>query len=78
VNWGVLIVAVLTFLSSLLGYLSTRQKIKAVDGKVDGVHELVNSQHDDLVDRLDKSERRGTQLTGTLNDAGVQVPDPPA
>ena len=68
-NWGVLIVAVLTFLSSLLGYLSTRQKIKAVDGKVDGVHTLVNSQHDDLVNRV-------TQLTGTLNDANVDVPAP--
>jgi hypothetical protein len=85
VNWGVLIVATLGFLSSLLGYLATRQKISkvdgkvdTVDGKVDGVHELVNSQHDDLVDRLDKSERRGTQLTGTLNAAGVQVPDPPS
>jgi hypothetical protein len=67
-NWGVLIVAVLTFLSSLLGYLSTRQKIKAVDGKVDGVHTLVNSQHADLVNRV-------TQLTGTLNEANVDIPD---
>lgn len=70
-NWGTLIVAVLTFLSSLLGYLATRQKIKAVDGKVDHVGHLVNSQHDDLVNRV-------TQLTGTLNDANVDVPAPPS
>ena len=70
-NWGVLIVATLGFLSSLLGYLSTRLKIKAVDGKVDHVGHLVNSQHDDLVNRVN-------QLTGTLNDANMDVPAPPS
>jgi hypothetical protein len=70
-NWGVLIVATLGFLSSLLGYLATRQKISKVDTKVDGVHTLVNSQHDDLVNRV-------TQLSGTLNAAGVDIPEPPS
>ena len=70
-NWGVLIVAGLTFLTSVMGYLSTRLKIKAVDGKVDRVGHLVNSQHDDLVNRVN-------QLTGTLNDANMDVPAPPS
>jgi hypothetical protein len=72
-EWLALAVAALTFGTSLLGYLQSREnrrKIDAVDGKVEGVHTLVNSQHDDLVNRVG-------QLTGTLNDAGVQVPETP-
>jgi hypothetical protein len=74
VNWGTLIVAALTFLTALLTYLSSRsnkQSISKVDTKVDGVRTLVDGNHHDLVDRV-------SQLTGTLNDANVDVPAPPS
>jgi hypothetical protein len=74
VSWLVFAGIVLTFLTSVVGFLQSRQnkaKIKVVDTKVEGVHVLVNSQHDDLVDRV-------TQLTETLERADVEVPDPPA
>lgn len=62
-NWGVLAVAVLTFLTAVFGYLSTRRKIREV-------HVLVNSQLHTVLDRV-------TQLTETLQDADVDVPEPP-
>lgn len=59
-NWGVLAVAVLTFLTAVIGYLSTRKKIAEV-------HVLVNSQLHEVLDRV-------TVLTSALDKAGVEVP----
>jgi hypothetical protein len=53
---------VTSLLAALLGLWNNR--------KIVSVHALVNRQHDDLVDRAD-------QLTGALNDAGVDVPRNP-
>lgn len=66
-NWGVLAVAVLTFATSVLGYLSTRKKIA-------DVHVLVNSNLTKVMDRLGISQDRSAQLTKTLEQAGVDVP----
>lgn len=70
-NWGVLAVAVLTFLTALLGYLSTRRKISAV-------HVLVDGNLSKVMAKLGIEQDRSAQLEGTLQDAGVDVPPPPA
>jgi hypothetical protein len=62
-DWIQLAGFLVTLVTVILGYLSTR-------GKVRQVHTLVNSQHDDLVQRTD-------QLTDSLLNAGVAVPDNP-
>lgn len=70
-NWGVLAVAVLTFLTAVFGYLSTRRKINEV-------HVLVDGNLSKVMAKLGIERDRSAQLTGTLQDAGVDVPDPPA
>jgi hypothetical protein len=69
-SWGVLAVAVLTFLTSVVGYLSTRRKIAAV-------HVLVNSNLTKVMDRLGIEQDRTAQLRDSLKDAGVDVPEHP-
>jgi hypothetical protein len=70
-NWGVLFVAVLTFLTALLGWLSTRKRLDDVQVKVDGnlskVTELWQAE-----------QARSAQLATTLRAADVEVPDPPS
>jgi hypothetical protein len=63
VKWFVLAGVVLTFLTAVIGFLQTRRKLTEI-------HVLVNSQLHDVLTRV-------TQLTGTLEAAGVDVPDPP-
>jgi hypothetical protein len=63
VSWLVLAGVVVTFVTSVIGFLSTRRKVAEV-------HVLVNSQLHDVLDRV-------SQLTVTLEAAGVDVPDPP-
>jgi hypothetical protein len=71
VNWGVLIVAVLTFLTAVLTWLSTRKKI-------DAIHVLVDGNMSKVLKALGVSQDRSAQLTETLTAADVKVPDPPA
>jgi hypothetical protein len=71
VNWGVLAVAVLTFLTALLGWLSTRKKI-------DDIHVLVDGNMSKVLKALGASQDRSAQLTETLTAADVEVPKPPA
>jgi hypothetical protein len=54
-----IVTAALSFAAAALGAWNSR--------KIKGVHTLVNSQHDDLVNRQD-------QLTTALQDANVAVP----
>jgi hypothetical protein len=63
VSWVVLAGIVITFVTSVVGFMSTRRKVAEV-------HVLVNSQLHDVLDRV-------AQLTLTLEGAGVDVPDPP-
>jgi hypothetical protein len=60
-------------ITAILGYLSTRNKVKAVDDKVTKVHKAVNGQ-------LDRQLTYNGQLAATLTASGVTVPpqDPPA
>lgn len=48
-----------------------RRDVRAAQAEVHVIHELVNSQHDDLVARVE-------QLTRALERAGVRVPSDPA
>jgi len=63
-SWLVLAGLVVTFLTALIGWWSTRSKIQQV-------HVLVNSQLKTVLDRVD-------QLTGTLHGAGIEIPPAPA
>jgi hypothetical protein len=64
---SILVTAILGVLSSLLTLVTSYKQNKSLldQGKV--THDLVNSQHDDMVNRE-------TQLTRTLTDADVPVP----
>lgn len=62
-SWLVLAGILVTFVTSVVGFLSTRRKVAEV-------HVLVNSQLHDVLDRV-------SQLTVTLEAAGVDVPDAP-
>jgi 1-aminocyclopropane-1-carboxylate deaminase/D-cysteine desulfhydrase-like pyridoxal-dependent ACC family enzyme len=53
----------LTLAGVIIGYAQTRRKVAEI-------HVLVNSQLHEVLDRV-------TQLTVTLEDAGVPVPDKP-
>jgi hypothetical protein len=53
----------LTLAGVIIGYAQTRRKVAEI-------HVLVNSQLHEVLDRV-------TQLTVTLEDAGVAVPEPP-
>jgi DNA anti-recombination protein RmuC len=64
VNWIILATAVLGFLSAALAALQGRQN----KAKIAEVHVLVNSQFRAVLDRV-------AQLTGTLEQAGVAVPE---
>jgi hypothetical protein len=67
----VLVGIILTFATSVLGFLAARdarKKVGVVDGKVAEVHVLVNQQLTDVVTRV-------SQLTSTLEAAGVAIPD---
>ena len=61
--WLTLAGVVLTFATSVLGFVVSLRKIQAV-------HVLVNSQLHDVLMRV-------TQLTDTLHSAGVDVPAAP-
>jgi len=64
---------VLTFLTALVGWLSSRgnaKKLTKQTGQLAEVHVLVNSRLKTVVERVD-------QLVTTLQVAGVPVPDPP-
>lgn len=63
-NWLALGGVVLTFLTALLGFWRLLRKVAEV-------HVLVNSQLKTVLDRV-------SQLTGTLEEAGVDVPVPAA
>jgi hypothetical protein len=62
-QWLVFAGILVTFLTSVVGFLSTRRKVAEV-------HVLVNSQLHDVLDRV-------AQLTGALEHAGVDVPPKP-
>jgi hypothetical protein len=55
-GWLALATSTATLVSTLVGVRATRK-----------VHTLVNSQHDDLVNRA-------TQLTNSLHTAGIEIP----
>jgi hypothetical protein len=63
VNWIVLAGIVLTFATSLVGFISTRRKVAEV-------HVLVNSQLHTVLERV-------AQLTAALHSADVPVPPAP-
>ena len=65
-GWPELAVVILTFLTALTGYVQTRRNT----AKISEVHVLVNSQLTAVVDRV-------AQLTGTLRDAGLDIPPEP-
>lgn len=54
-----------------LGFLAILLIMAAFRKDVSTIHHLVNSQHDDLVDRVQ-------QLTDALLSSGSEVPKPPA
>jgi hypothetical protein len=62
------LVGLATALTTLILVFQSRKKIKAVDQKVEEVHELTNSQLTTVLDRV-------TLLTKTLQDAGVRIPE---
>lgn len=62
-NWFVLAGVVITFATSVVGFVSTRRKVSEV-------HVLVNSQLHAVLERV-------TQLTAELERADVPVPPPP-
>ena len=63
-QWLVLAGIVITFATSLVGLWQTRTNQR----KIGEVHVLVNSQLHAVLDRV-------AQLTETLTEAGVDVPD---
>jgi hypothetical protein len=65
-RWLVLAGLILTFLTAVLGFLQSRRNTS----KIAEVHVLVNAQLHAVLDRVE-------QLTGTLKDAGVDVPSKP-
>jgi hypothetical protein len=71
VNWGVLAVAVLTFLTAVVGYLGTRRQLNSVQVKVDGNLSKVT-------DLWQAEQARSAQLAKALERADVEVPKPPA
>lgn len=64
------VLVVLTGIAVLLAVVSDHRVTMSLRKDVEVVHGLINSQHTDLVDRID-------QLTNTLNAAGVAVPPDP-
>ena len=66
-QWLVLAGILVTFATSLVGLWQTRTNQR----KIGEVHVLVNSQLHAVLDRV-------AQLTETLTEAGVDVPDPGA
>jgi hypothetical protein len=71
VNWDhieTLATALLTFLTSVGGFLYLFRKVQAV-------HVLVNSNLTKVMDKLGIEQERSGQLTNTLTEAGVPVPD---
>jgi hypothetical protein len=70
-NWGVLAVAVLTFLTAVVGYLGTRRQLNSVQVKVDGNLSKVT-------DLWQAEQARSAQLAKALERADVEVPKPPA
>jgi len=54
-----------------LGFLAVLLIMAAFRKDVSTIHHLVNSQHDDLVDRVQ-------QLTDALLSSGAEVPKPPS
>jgi hypothetical protein len=69
-SYLVLAGVVLTFLTALVSWLSTRGKAKKIATSIGEVHVLVNAQLTAVVARVD-------QLVTTLKTAGVPVPEPP-
>lgn len=63
----VLVTVMLGFVSSLLGFITTYQQNKRLFEQGEATHTLVNSQHDEIVKRVNL-------LTNTLEDANVTVP----
>jgi hypothetical protein len=63
VSWVVLAGIIITFVTSVAGLAGLRRKVQEV-------HVLVNSQLTTVLERV-------TQLTGSLEAAGIDVPDPP-
>lgn len=62
-QWLQFITGLLTFLAVVLGYLSTRKKVREV-------HVLVNKNNDDLADRVD-------QLGQSIQEQGGKIPPVP-
>lgn len=61
------VAVILGFISNLLSFETNRRQFQRLVIKADATHELVNSQHDNIVARVD-------QLTNTLVEADVPVP----
>jgi hypothetical protein len=66
-SYLVLAGVLVTFLTAVLGFLATRQKIGEVEHKAEEIHVLVNSQLQAVVARV-------SQLIDALEHAGVAVP----
>jgi uncharacterized membrane protein len=73
-KWVILAGVILTFLTAVFGawqaWLNRR--------RIEEVHVLVNSNMTKVLDRLGVSQGRSAQLEGSMKDAGMEVPDPPA
>jgi hypothetical protein len=70
-DWIQLAGVALNLIGLLSGWLSLRSHQKQLATGQDEIHVMVNS-------KLDAALARGVQLTGTLKDAGVDVPKAPA
>lgn len=70
-NWlGSHLVGILTFLTALSGFLLTFRRVKAI-------HVLVNSNLDKVMIHLSIEQDRTKQLTNSMKEAGIEVPDSP-
>jgi c-di-AMP phosphodiesterase-like protein len=64
-------IVVLGIVAILIVLQSVNQRVQVVSDELDTVHTMVNSSHDEMLDRVD-------QLIEALSDAGVAIPPNPA
>jgi hypothetical protein len=62
---------------AVLGYLATRRSVGRVRDDVGQVRDDVGQVHELVNNRSDRQDQRIEQLSGTLTDAGVDVPGAP-
>lgn len=68
----------ITLATAVLGFLTSAAGFAVLFVRVQAVHVLVNSNLTKVMARLGIEQDRSAQLTDSLKDAGVDVPDPPS